>query len=191
VFFASLYFSRTWTLPYVARFLDVSELPKRTYAVMILGGGNDTRPFVAAALVKAKLAEKVLLVTTRFEFEAEDGSMRADHEITINVLLARGVPRDDIIVLPGFVENTFDEAQALAKYLEKNPECSVCVVTTSWHTRRAKWVFDRTMKGRFSPNQFVAAPTERFDENNWWTTEQGVYVVDEYLKLAYYWLKYY
>ena len=188
--FAGLYFSRSWTLPYVAQFLDVSEPPKRASAVMVLGGGTDLRPFIAAALVKAKLADKVLVAPIKLSPEAEDGVVEPEHEIIIKVLLARGVSRDDIIVLPAVVENTYDEAQALADYLDHNPDCSVTVVTTSWHTRRARWIFDKALEGRSSQVYFVAAPTERFDENNWWTTEEGLYVVDEYLKLGYYFLKY-
>jgi uncharacterized SAM-binding protein YcdF (DUF218 family) len=140
-----LYLSRSWTLPPVARFLDVSEPPRRTSAVMVLGGGTDLRPFIAAALVKAKLADKVLVAPIKLSPEAEDGVFEPEHEVIIKVLLARGVAQDDIILLPATVENTFDEAQALAEYLGHNPDCSVSVVTTCWHTRRARWIFARTL----------------------------------------------
>jgi len=189
VVLAGLYLSRSWTLPCFARFLDVSEPPQRASAVMILGGGTDVRPFIAAALVKAKLADKVLVGQIKLSPEGEDGLVEPEHEIIVKVLLARGVSREDIILLPGTVASTLDEAQALADYLDQHPDDSVSVVTTSWHTRRARWIFERTLEGRSSQVHFVAAPTERFDENNWWTTEEGIFVVDEYIKLGYYCLK--
>ena len=99
-------------------------------------------------------------------------------------------PARTLFCFPRTVENTFDEAQALADYLDHNPDCSVSVVTTSWHTRRARWTFDKALEGRSSQIHFVAAPTERFDENNWWTTEEGIFIVNEYIKLGYYCLKY-
>ena len=35
-----------------ARFLDVSEPPRSVDAIVVLGGGVDTRPFAAAALIR-------------------------------------------------------------------------------------------------------------------------------------------
>jgi uncharacterized SAM-binding protein YcdF (DUF218 family) len=190
VIFGVFYFSRSWTLPYVARFLDVSETPQKTSAVMVLGGGTDVRPFIAAALVKAKLADKVLVAPIKLSPEAEDGVVEPEHEIIIKILVARGVARENIVLLPDTVESTFDEARGLSKYMEQNPESTVSVVTTSWHTRRARWIFANALAERSSQIRFVAAPTERFDENNWWTTEQGLFIVDEYIKLGYYCFKY-
>jgi uncharacterized SAM-binding protein YcdF (DUF218 family) len=188
--FAGLYLSRSWILPPIARFLDVSAPPQRTAAVMVLGGGSDVRPFIAAALVNAKLADKVLVAPIKLSPEAEDGMAEPEHEIIVKVLLARGVSRANIVLLPATVDSTYDEAQALANYLDQNPDCSVSVVTTSWHTRRARWIFDRTLAERSCQVHFVAAPSERFDENNWWTTEDGIFIADEYLKLGYYFFKY-
>jgi uncharacterized SAM-binding protein YcdF (DUF218 family) len=190
VIFGVFYFSRSWTLPYVARFLDVSETPQKTSAVMVLGGGTDVRPFIAAALVKAKLADKVLVAPIKLSPEAEDGVVEPEHENIIKILVARGVARENIVLLPDTVESTFDEARGLSKYMEQNPESTVSVVTTSWHTRRARWIFANALAERSSQIRFVAAPTERFDENNWWTTEQGLFIVDEYIKLGYYCFKY-
>jgi hypothetical protein len=39
--------------------------------------------------------------------------------------------------------------------------------------------------------RFVGAPVDGFDETNWWHFEAGVNCyLNEYLKLAYYWLRY-
>src|SRR5207248_5996220 len=67
-----LYLGRSWILPHVAGFLDVSEPPHAVDFVMVLGGGDDTRPFVAAALYEAGMAKAVLVPATKRGPEVED-----------------------------------------------------------------------------------------------------------------------
>lgn len=187
-----LYAARGHVLPPLARFLDVSEAPRRADYVMVLGGGYDTRPFVAAALVKAGLARRVLLPTFKQPPDPQDDLTSAEHVITQRVLVARGVPDDAIVLLPDVCASTFDEAQVLAKFLDTEPQSSVAVVTTSYHTRRARWIFQKKIAAeQFARVQFVAAPTEGFDETNWWRFEQGFGTyVNEYFKLGYYRIRY-
>ena len=57
-------------LPPVAQFLDVSEPPRPVDHVLVLNGDPNTRPFAAAALVKAGLAREVLLTRQRLALES-------------------------------------------------------------------------------------------------------------------------
>ncbi|HZY90124.1 MAG TPA: YdcF family protein [Gemmataceae bacterium] len=187
----ALYAAAPWYLPAAARALDVSVPPSRVDYVMVLGGGHETRPFVAAALVKAGLAGGVLLPNVKLSPEAEDGLAPPEHEITIEILARRGVNPDLVTVLPGEVNSTSDEAQALAAFLVDKPNCSVAVVTNHFHTRRASWVFRKALGPRSAQVRFFGAPVDGFDETNWWRHEAGVHCyLMEYVKLPYYWLRY-
>lgn len=179
-------------LPPVARFLDVSEAPAPADDVLVLGGGNSTRPFVAAALVKAGLAGQVLLCPDVLLPEAEDGIVSPECEIDRRVLLARGVPPERITLLEGGpCTGTFDEAQALARYLESRPGHTVLVVTTTWHTRRSRMVLRRVLGDRARGLRMVGAPTDGFDATDWWRYEEGAVAYGtEYVKLAGYWVRY-
>lgn len=189
---ALLYVARGHVLPPLACFLDVSETPRKVDYVMVLGGGCDTRPFVAAALVNAGLARQVLLPEVKLPPDAQDGITLPEHVITRRVLVARGVPDEAIVVLPGECASTFDEAQVLAKFLDTEPQSSVAVVTTSYHTRRCRWIFQKKIAAeQFARIHFVAAPTDGFDETNWWHFELGcVTYLNECIKLGYYRIRY-
>jgi uncharacterized SAM-binding protein YcdF (DUF218 family) len=191
VLVGSLYGARAQLLPSVARFLDVSSAPSAVDYVMVLGGGTDIRPFVAATLVKAGLARQVLVPTSRHSPEALEGTSLTEEETVRRVLLARAVPAESIIQLDGECLTTFDEAQALARFLAARPGISVAVVTTDYHTRRASWVFRRVLGERIPGVSFVAAPSDGFDATNWWRIEGGFRAyLTEYVKLIDYWLRY-
>ncbi len=57
-----------WVLPPLARYLDVSQPPRATDYVLILNGDPETRPFAAAALVRAGLVKEVLLTRQRLSW---------------------------------------------------------------------------------------------------------------------------
>jgi uncharacterized SAM-binding protein YcdF (DUF218 family) len=188
---AALYAAAPWYLRAAAHALDVSQPPSRVDYVAVLGGGHETRPFVAAALVKAGLAGGVLVPNVKLSLEAEDGLAPPEHEITIEILVRRGVNPDTITVRPGEVNSTSDEAHALAAFLADKPNASVAVVTNPFHTRRASWIFRKALGPRAAQVRFVAAPLDGFDETNWWRHEAGVTCyLTEYVKLPYYWLRY-
>ncbi len=185
-----VYLCRGWLLPGVARFLDVSEPPQAVDAVMVLGGGAETRPFVAAGLVRAGLARRALVPTVRLDPAHEDGLTPPENEVIRRVLRVRGVPDAAIVTLPGEVDSTRDEARALNRFLEAEPDTTVAVVTNGFHTRRARMLFSHELGGRMDRVHFVAAPTDGFDADNWWRSEGGfTCYVTEYFKLVYYGLR--
>ncbi|OAI50956.1 hypothetical protein AYO44_05190 [Planctomycetaceae bacterium SCGC AG-212-F19] len=181
-----LYLLRGTFLPQVAKFLDVSETSGQVDCVLVLGGGRETRPFVAAAMLKTGRARMVLIPTVRKAIEAERGLMPDEHEIIRRVLLARGVKAEAIVLLAGEVASTFDEAHALQHFLADHGDASIAVVTNWYHTRRARLVFDRILGAQATRIHFVSAPTDDFDATNWWQSEQGINMcIHEYVKLAY------
>ncbi|HVW01337.1 MAG TPA: YdcF family protein, partial [Planctomycetaceae bacterium] len=142
-------------------------------------------PFAAAHLVRDGWAERILitqpvLTSQRFEGQPSEGGL------TERILIHEGVQPTQIVTLPHDVLTTADEAEALAEFLTAHPEATVTVLTSRYHTRRAKLIFGRALDGRFSQCRFLGTPSDYFDESNWWRTEEGTraYVL-EYVKLAY------
>jgi uncharacterized SAM-binding protein YcdF (DUF218 family) len=179
-----LFLLHPWLLPLAGAYLDVSTPPRAVDDVMVLGGGPDTRPFVAAAVYKAGLANRILLPTVRPSSESADGLVPADHEIMRRVLLKRGVPAEAIVMLPGEVNSTAEEARSLQQYLEEHPGRRVAVVTNDYHTRRARWIFRTEIGDRAADLPFFAAPTDDYDANDWWRSETGLkQYANEYVKL--------
>jgi uncharacterized SAM-binding protein YcdF (DUF218 family) len=172
-------------LPLAGGYLDASTPPHEVDDVMVLGGGADTRPFVAAALYKAGYAKRILLPAVKQSPDSDAEAGPSETAVMRRVLLVRGVPSEAIVDLPGEVDSTEDEARSLKRYLADQPERTVAIVTNDYHTRRARWIF-RTELGRPDLSVF-AAPTDDFDANNWWRSEEGCALyATEYLKLGRY-----
>jgi uncharacterized SAM-binding protein YcdF (DUF218 family) len=184
-----LYLARGRLLAAAARLLDVSEPPRAVDAVMILGGSADTRPLVAAALIRAGLARRALVPTGQSAPENEEDLVPPEHELIRGVLRARGVPDEAIVKLPGEVASTSDEARALCRFLDAEPDVTVAVVTNGYHTRRARMLFRHELGDRMARVVFFAAPAG-WDADNWWRSEEGfTSYLTEYVKLLYYGLR--
>jgi uncharacterized SAM-binding protein YcdF (DUF218 family) len=171
---------RTFLLTAAGSWLDVGErLREPVDSVFILGGDADTRPFAAAAMIRSGWARQALIVPT-----ARESDGHSHQELLRDVLLRRGVAAEAIVELPGQVASTRDEALALRRFLERHPGHSVAVMTSDYHTRRARSIFTAQLEECAGRVHFVAAPTERFTAANWWHYEQGwkMYIA-EYIKL--------
>ena len=125
----------------MVHWLDVGEPPRAAEYVMVLNGDENTRPFVAAALLRAGLARCVLVAEVAPPPEAIDRVLPPDHEINRQVLLHCGVADRDIAILPAAARTTYDEAVALAAFLRDRPKRRVLIVTSDCHTRRSRWAF--------------------------------------------------
>jgi uncharacterized SAM-binding protein YcdF (DUF218 family) len=171
-------------LPAVGEWLDVGTQPPSTEYVMVLGGDPETRASVAASLVQAGQARRVLVpVPPGFSTRQEDPLCRA--------LLRRGVPDARIILLNRRVASTYDEAVALGDFLASHPAAGVSVVTNHYHTRRARWIFTQVLRPQAKNIFFVSAPDKRFELRRWWQIPCGAdKVLLEYRKLAFYLLSY-
>ena len=87
--------------------------------------------------------------------------------------------------------STFDEAAALRIYIESHEIKSVILLTSLFHTRRARWVFEKELNGLPVRLEVAGAPHIGFNAGNWWTSEDGlIYVNNETIKLFFYWFKY-
>jgi len=180
---------RTAGLRQMGLWLDVGTTrPEPVDYVLSLGGGEEIRPFVGAALVKVGLAERALVVQTVSGPNVQDGIDRPTHEIIRDVYLARGVPRERLVFLDGSSSTTFDESLAARRFFEgEDRPVSLAVVTHHFHTRRARWVFRQVLGDLPVRLVMVSAPCEDFRLETWWTSKRGFITVGaEYLRLGFY-----
>src|SRR5262249_47011517 len=109
---------------------------------------------------------------------------RAHEELLREILVRRGVAADAVVELPGEVASTRDEARVLRQFLEMHPGHSVAVITSDYHTRRARSIFAAQLGNCAGQVHLVAAPTERFHATDWWHYEQGWKMyTGEYVKI--------
>ena len=88
-------------------------------------------------------------------------------ELMEHDLAERGVAKDKILRIAHDAENTREEAQALAQQAVERKWRSVIVVTSNYHTRRARYIFTHV----FPPGIGVRVTGARdgdFDPEHWW-----------------------
>lgn len=182
--------SGTWWLRGLGEWLDVGVPLRPAQSVLILPGSEETRPFVAAGLIRAGYAKNALIPETRTNPDIQDGVAYATAETTRQILLKRGISPANIVMLPGSSDSTFGDAQALSRYIEQTGDVDVLIVTNAFHSRRARWVFRQVLPSQVDRLRFYSAPNG-FDARVWWTSRAGRQaVLSEWIKFLFY-LMYY
>jgi hypothetical protein len=99
-----------------------------------------------------------------------------------------GVPAEHLIVAPIGAESTLEEALRLRPVLAEHNFRNLVVVTSNFHTRRARQIFIDIYRPRGTIVRVSAAPDLRFDPNAWWQSRDGrKYFFLEILKWSYTW----
>jgi uncharacterized SAM-binding protein YcdF (DUF218 family) len=153
----------------------------------------NTRPFYAGDLYKQGLAPVVVITRAENPPAVEIGLAANTTVVSVSVMENLGVPAGSIIVLPfpGGATSTFDEATALHDYVDANDIHRIILVTSAFHTRRARWIIDRELAGLSVTLEMAAAPNYGFNASDWWKSEDGLITLNnEYVKLIYYFFKY-
>lgn len=161
--------------------------------IFVLNGDYNTRPFYASDLYRQGLAPLVLIAQAESSPAELLGLEDNPTQIAVRVMEIKGIPSESVIILKenGPVTSTFDEARALRTYVETHQVHSIILLTSEFHTRRARWVFERELRGLQVRLEVAGAPHIGFDAGNWWQNENGlIYVNNEYIKLFFYWIKY-
>ena len=167
--------------------LDVGGKPQRADVVVLLNGGYNTRPFVAAALVRGGWAPKVLLSTCAQHALEADGSIPPSQEVALRMLEYGGARRSEVTMLDVSANTTYDEAIGVADYLAAHPAKRLLLVTEGPHTRRARWIFERVLGGQHTEIAVISAPTDGFDYAVWWHSDAGfLFVVMKYSQAFFY-----
>jgi uncharacterized SAM-binding protein YcdF (DUF218 family) len=177
-------------LPPVAGWLDVDQSPECVPYVLILPGDESRRSLTAAALIRIGLAQNVLIPENPESADVKDGITLPTAQISRRILLHTGIADDHILLLPSQSRTTFDDARALKEFL-RGQEPTVTVVTSAFHTRRASFVFRRVFGTNADRIRVVSAPNPGFGTSDWWLRREGLrLILTEYLKLAFYYVRY-
>jgi uncharacterized SAM-binding protein YcdF (DUF218 family) len=174
----------------LARAWEVNEKPMESDAIIVLGGGLNTRPFEAVRLYNQHLAPRILIAEVRPSPVSDLGVAPRETDYSRQVLIKLGVPAEAITTFGHDVTSTFDEATALHDWLLAQSATRVIIPTDFTHTRRVAWL----MKHSLPPGTkvyTVSTPSLTYDQTNWWQREDGVIALqNEVIKNIYYRLKY-
>ena len=164
-----LYLARAPLLTAAGRMLVGADRLQKADVALVLGGDETERGErvrAAAVLYKQGWVRKLALSGPLRGFGVYESEMSGP------VAASLGVPKDDLIVLQNRARSTLEEASLLLPMLEKRGYRTIYVVTSNFHTARARRIFRDASNGRL---QILAwpAPDESFAPENWWHTREG------------------
>jgi uncharacterized SAM-binding protein YcdF (DUF218 family) len=156
-------------------------------AVVILPGAVPDRAFQVAELVLDGKVQRVFLNANPWSprdrlLLSSDIPLQRDLDVNRLVLLKKGVSEDQILVLPGESESTWEDAQLFLNYSRKSSLQSVAIVTCKSHSYRAFLNYEKVLEG--SGIQIHSVPSRycEFDPDNWWLDRDCV--LEVYLELT-------
>ena len=170
-----------------ARLFRVDD-PAPSDALVLLLGGSHHRPVKAAELYRQGLAPMILMG----ESTVNERVNLNESKLASELLIRHGVPAGAIHILPGgVVTSTREEAMRVRDYARDHPIRRVTLVTTAFHTARARWIFRRVLRGTGIEVRAAAVAHPEFDESSWYTRDEGlVHYFDEAFKTVYYRIAY-
>ncbi len=158
-----IYWTRHPIMRYVAESWIVDAPSAHADAILLLGDDNfyADRATRAAELIRQGVAPVVVASGRRLRPSAGMA------ELLQHDLIERGVPKEKILLLAQDVDSTEEEAATLAKYSEEHHFRSVIVVTSNYHTRRARYVFEKAFPSAIAVT-VASARDGDFDPDHWW-----------------------
>jgi uncharacterized SAM-binding protein YcdF (DUF218 family) len=160
---AVVYLARHPIMRFAAETWIVNEPAAHADAILVLGDDNfyADRSTHAAQLFRQGVAPVVVASGRRLRPSAGISELM-EHD-----LIERGVPKEKIERFAQDAASTRDEAIALSRLASEKGWKSVVVVTSNYHTRRARYIFERV----FPSGVVVSVASARdgdFDPEHWW-----------------------
>jgi uncharacterized SAM-binding protein YcdF (DUF218 family) len=167
-FAAALWFCRERILEDTADFLVVSDPLKPADLIHALGGGEE-RVGYAVELYRKGLGKQLVFTGN----SADHGPSAKLFHTSANRVIRQGIPATAILDLHSQATTTYGEAAELRQVLSAHPEIRrVLVVTSPYHSRRARSIFRREIPAGVDL-RMAAVPPEKFKvKRPWWKDRQ-------------------
>ncbi len=171
----------TW-LEAMSSLLVVSHTPEPADIVVVLAGGTDGQRLLRAVeLVEQGYAPRILVDGAGEFYGLEEAAMAVDFAVK------RGASPPILDPFPIEADSTYVVVKTVDQELARRGIHKALVVTSNYHTRRARNLFERLTSGKVK-YLIIAAPAVEFKPDGWWRTREGKKtLVLEYLKTVYSW----
>jgi uncharacterized SAM-binding protein YcdF (DUF218 family) len=184
---AALYLTHETILLAIGNFLVIQDdfLPADVIHII---AGPDYRTDYAIQLYKKGYGRQLFFTGGLCHIHQDYHGERGRHRS-----LEQGVPPEAIAFDDSEVTSTYSEVERLKEFIALSPVPirSVIVVSDPYHMRRARWTYHRLLGDGIevfmAPVTFELSPYQR----RWWSDEESrKLVMEEYLKIAYYYVRY-
>ncbi|MDX8045502.1 YdcF family protein [Gracilibacillus sp. S3-1-1] len=159
------------------RFIVSQDTPEKVDAIIVLSGGLGEREEEGAKLYHEGYSDKIIVTGAPVGWKTYSSDMMTEH------LRALDVPKDAIYSFKG-VTSTREEAELSIPMLRELHVQRLMVVTSKFHSARAKWIFQKTLKDEGIEVISVPVRDDVYDRN-WWknheTRKQGASEILKYI----------
>lgn len=153
--------------------LIVNQTPKRADIIIVLSGGKE-RVQKAAKLYNDGYAPYVLLSNSK-EIISSAGNM-------VQTSIGFGIPAE-VILTENEALSTYQNAKLTHTIMEENNFNSAIVVSSDYHMRRVKFLFDFLYKKSGIELTYVGSDSG-YDSRKWWSTRYSrENTFNEYMKM--------
>jgi uncharacterized SAM-binding protein YcdF (DUF218 family) len=164
-----IYLARHPLLRLIGGSLVVEDSLQKSDAIIILSDDNfyADRATRAAELFRQNLAPVVVASGIRLRPNAGIA------ELMTHDLIERGVPKQNIVTFPQDADNTREEAEFLKKLVQSKNWKSVIVVTSNYHTRRARYIFRKVFADTVTI-RIAGARDGDYDPDHWYEQRKSI-----------------
>lgn len=181
-----LYLVRSPILRGFAEWWIVDEEPQVSHAIVVLGGDSvfGDRVRHAVELYRRGWATRIILSGMTLRANFNETVLMEREAITL------GVPKESLILLDHNARSTIEEGLALRELLSQEKIRRVIIVTSNFHTRRARMILRAVFEDGGVEMRVSAASDVRFESRRWWErrTSRNTFLL-ELLKVPNTWLE--
>ncbi len=171
---------RLW-LPFFGRWLVIADPLVPAQAIVPLAGGGE-RVNHAARLYKQGKAAWFVATNTPLDLPGIDHSYS---DLVRRAALRGGVPEERFLVIPTLVYSTYEEALAIRRLAEMRGWDSLLIVTSPYHTRRARTIFNGVFGDSGIGITVRPVDPDTYNGDKWWQDSNNArHTVLEYLKFV-------
>ncbi len=163
----ALFLTAEYWLSAYGRYLVVDEKPRPCDAIVVLSGEAVPRVAKGVGLYKEGYAGIIIM-----SGGGRLTSKLTDADLMLMEAVELGVPRG-AVVLENRSESTYENAVNVKKIVLERDIKSFLLVTSNYHTRRAKYIFGKVFKGTGVEFITVSAPDPKFSASSWWKKHEG------------------
>jgi uncharacterized SAM-binding protein YcdF (DUF218 family) len=158
-------------------FLVISESPKKVDIIIVLSGDRGERLEEGARLFKEGYADEMLISGGVIYNKVTIASLMKQHAIDLKIPVNK-------IIIEEKADSTYENASFCKEILLKNKYRSAIVVTSNYHMRRTKMIFNRVYKDTGISLTYCASLDKVYKPSKWWSNNKSIMMtISEYIKL--------
>jgi uncharacterized SAM-binding protein YcdF (DUF218 family) len=166
---AVVYFARHPIMRYAAQEWIVDEPAAHADAIVVLSDDNfyGDRATHAAELFRQGVAPVIVASGRKLRPDAGMG------ELIAHDLVERGIPQEKVMIYNQETDSTLEEAEAVGRLAVVRHWKSLVIVTSNYHTRRARYIYEKVLPAGISVSVASARDGE-FDPQRWWEKRRSL-----------------